>query len=52
MVSFEIKKLIKWLPVVAAGLIASYQAVTEQKEQERIDDMESRIAELERKEES
>lgn len=47
MKKFEISKLLKWIPVAVAGIVAVYQAVGEQKEAERIDDMEERIARLE-----
>lgn len=48
---FDTKKLLKWTPVVCAGVIATVQAIMEQKEADRIDDMEERIAKLENKEE-
>lgn len=47
MKKFEMSKLLKWIPVAVAGIVAVYQAVGEQKEAERIDDMEERIARLE-----
>jgi hypothetical protein len=47
MKKFEMSKLLKWIPVAIAGVVAVYQAVGEQKEAERIDDMEERIARLE-----
>lgn len=47
MKKFEMGKLLKWIPVAVAGIVAVYQAVGEQKEAERIDDMEERIARLE-----
>ena len=47
MKKFEIGKLLKWVPVAIAGIVAVCQAVGEQKESERIDDMEERIAKLE-----
>lgn len=47
MKKFEIGKLLKWVPVVIAGAVAVFQAVGEQKESDRIDDMEERIAKLE-----
>lgn len=47
MKKFEMGKLLKWIPVAIAGIVAVYQAVGEQKEAERIDDMEERIARLE-----
>ena len=40
-------KFLKWIPVAAAGIVAVCQAVGEQKEADRIDDMEERIARLE-----
>lgn len=49
---FDAKKLFKWAPVVCAGVIATVQAIMEQKEADRIDDMEERIAKLENGEES
>lgn len=48
----EFGKLAKWFPVLVAGAVAVYQAVGEQKEAERIDDMEERIAKLEETEEA
>lgn len=48
----EFKKLVKWLPVAVAGVVACFQAVSEIKEADRINDMEDRIAKLETKEES
>ena len=45
---FDTKKLLKWTPVVCAGVIATVQAI---KEADKIDDMEERIAKLENKEE-
>lgn len=47
MKKFEMGKLLKWIPVAVAGIVAVYQAVGDQKEAERIDDMEERIARLE-----
>ena len=47
---FDTKKLLKWTPVVSAGIIATVQAIMEQKEADQIDDMEERIAKLENKE--
>lgn len=47
MKKFEVSKLLKWIPVAIAGVVAVYQAVGDQKEAERIDDMEERIAKLE-----
>lgn len=43
----KIEKFSKWIPVIVAGVVAVCQAIGEQKEEERIDDMESRIAKLE-----
>lgn len=45
--SFVNSKILKWSAIAVAGLAAAYQAFTEQKEEERIDDMEARIAALE-----
>lgn len=47
MKKFEAGKLLKWVPVAIAGIVAVYQAIGDQKEAERIDDMEERIAKLE-----
>ena len=52
MKKFEIGKLLKWVPVAIAGIVAVCQAVGEQKESERSDDMEERIAKLEGTEEA
>lgn len=52
MKNFEIKKLAKWIPVVIAGAVAVFQAIGEQNESERIDNMEERIAKLEETEEA
>ena len=41
------KSLLKWVPVVIAGVTAVVQAVSEQKEAERIDNMEERLNKLE-----
>lgn len=43
-------KILKWLPVAIAGLVAVIQAIGDQKESERVDEMEERIAALESKE--
>ena len=40
-------KLLKWIPVAIAGVVAVCQSIGDQKEAERIDDMEERIAKLE-----
>lgn len=47
MKKFEVSKLLKWIPVAIAGAVAVYQSIGDQKEAERIDDMEERIAKLE-----
>lgn len=39
------------VPIVIAGALAVVQAIEEQREQKRIDDMEKRIEELESKDE-
>ena len=52
MKKIEIGGLLKWIPVAVAGIVAVYQAMSDQKESERIDDMEERIAKLERTEEA
>ena len=46
------KKFSKWIPVIGAAIVAVYQSIGEMKEEERIDDMEERIAKLENKEEA
>ena len=46
------KSIIKWIPVVIAAAVAAFQTIGEQKEQERIDAMDARIAKLENKEEA
>lgn len=51
MKKIDISKLSKWVPVLIAGAIAVCQAIGEQKEAERIDNMEERIAKLEESEE-
>ena len=51
MKKIDISKLSKWIPVLIAAAIAVRQAIGEQKEAERIDDMEERIAKLEENEE-
>lgn len=45
-----IKGLMKWVPVVVAGATAVVQAISEQKEAQRIDDMEERLGKLENQE--
>ena len=52
MKKIDMSKFLKWIPVAVAGIVAVYQAVGEQKESERIDDMEERIAKLEGTEEA
>lgn len=52
MKKFEADKLLKWVPVVVAGLVAVCQAIGEQQESERIDNMEERLARLEGTEEA
>lgn len=52
MKEFKIGKLLKWVPVAIAAVVAGYQTLSEQKESERIDDMEERIARLEEAEET
>lgn len=52
MKKFEAGKLLKWIPVAIAGIVAVAQAVGEQKESERIDEMDERIARLENGEEA
>lgn len=47
MKKFEVSKLLKWIPVAIAGVVAVCQSIGDQKEAERIDDMEERIAKLE-----
>lgn len=49
MSKIDVKKFAKWAPVAIAALMAGVQAVGEQREQARIDDMESRINQLEHK---
>lgn len=44
-----INKIVKWIPVAVAGVVAVVQAIGDQKEENRIDDMEKRISNLERK---
>lgn len=46
------KSIVKWIPVIIAAAVAAFQTISEQKEQERIDSMDRRIAELENKEEA
>lgn len=45
-------KFMKWIPVVIAGIVAMAQTIGEQKQQERIDDMDERIKSLESRDES
>lgn len=47
MKSFEPKGIAKWLPVIFAVITAGCQAINEQKEKARLNDMEDRIAKLE-----
>ena len=47
MKKIDMSKFLKWIPVAVAGIVAVYQAVGEQKEADRIDDIEERIARLE-----
>ena len=46
------KLLMKWGPVLIAALMAASETWSEQKEADRIDDMEERLKRLEEKEES
>ncbi len=46
----NLKTLLKWVPVVIAGATAVVQAISEQKEAQRIDDMEERLIKLENQE--
>ena len=46
----NLKTLLKWVPVVIAGATAVVQAISEQKEAQRIDDMEERLNKLENQE--
>lgn len=43
-------KILKWIPVAIAGIVAVVQTLGEQKQQERIDDMDERIKSLEKDE--
>lgn len=45
--NINIKSILKWVPVIIAGGVAVVQAISEQKEAERIDDMEERLIKLE-----
>ena len=45
------KKLVFWVGVAGAALVAAMQSFNEQKRDEHIEDMERRISELENKEE-
>ena len=49
---FDTKKLLKWTPVVCAGVIATVKAIMEQKEDDQIDDMEERKGKIEKKEDT
>lgn len=46
------KNIVKWIPVVIAAAVAAFQTIGEQKEQEKIDDMDRRITNLENKEDA
>lgn len=48
MKSFNPKSLGKWAMVIVAIAMAGYQAFADQKEQERVEEMEERIAKLEK----
>ena len=41
---FDAKKLLKWTPVVSAGVIATGRGIMERREADQIDDMGERIA--------
>ena len=41
------KKWLKWIPVAIAAVVAAAQTIGEQKQQERIDDLDDRISKLE-----
>lgn len=45
--SFNLKSFGKWAMVIFAVAMAGYQAFADQKEQERVEEMEERIAKLE-----
>lgn len=52
MPKFGITRLAKLAPIVMAGVMAVVQAIGEQKQQEKLDDMEARLAKLEAGKES
>ena len=41
------EKLMKWVPVVVAGIVAMCQTFMEQAEEERVDRLEERVSRLE-----
>lgn len=43
----DFKKLVRWAPIAMAGVVAVVQAINEQKEEDRINDMDARIEKLE-----
>lgn len=46
------EKLMKWVPVVVAGIVAMCQTFMEQQEEARVDHLEERISRLEDKNEN
>ena len=49
---FDAKKVLKWIPVVIAAVVAGTQAIDERNKEEQMEDMEKRLTKLENKEES
>ena len=49
---FDAKKVLKWIPVVIAAVVAVAQAIDERNKEEQMEDMEKRLTKLENKEES
>lgn len=49
---FDAKKVLKWIPVVIAAVVAGVQAIDERNKEEQMEDMEKRLTKLENKEES
>lgn len=48
---FDAKKVLKWIPVVIAAVVAGAQAIDERNKEEQMEDMEKRLTKLENKEE-
>ena len=46
------KNVLKWIPVAIAAIAAGAQTIAEQKNEEKMEEMEERLSKLENKEES